>query len=327
MPVTFLTGTSDVQKEEIVKKLLREKDVEYVRIHPEDEDKIDFLKKAIATRSIFSGKRVIDILDFDSWKVQEKNQFLELIKSVPEDVHIFVRTQKAVGKGIALELPKPWESEKWIEYIEKRFRDHGLVVEKDAVQLFYSKVGQNDALIEREIEKLKSYTQTGKVTVQDVEEVVYSYHTPGFDELCFAISEGKRRYAHALLNRFWKTSDPVAIVSALANHFVELYKVVSLVPKKKVYGWTDVSNFSKQLGIAIPRLARFLGFAFKSWNFTVVNHLLYYDSEKVKAILRRLWELDRAVKGEEDPKPFIHEFVEEVSTNVLAVQGNENELV
>ena len=47
----------------------------------------------------------------------------------------------------------------------------------------------------------------------------------------------------------------------------------------------------------------------------------------MKAILRRLWELDRAVKGEEDPKPFIHEFVEEVSTNVLAVQGNEDELV
>ena len=323
MPVTFLTGASETKKEELIKKLLKDEKAEYIRIHPDDPDKLNFLRSIINTRTLFSGKTVVDIIDFDSWRSQEQKRFLELVKNVPEDVHIFVRSQKSTAKGVNLDLPKPWETDKWLEWIEKRFRESGLKITKDALQLFFSKVGTNDLLIEREIEKLKAYSETGNISAEDVEEVVFTYQSPGYDEFCFAVSEGKRRLAHALLSQMWKNTEPVVISAVLVNHFLDLFKLVVLVTRKRYYTWPDISKISKELGMPVPRVARFLGFAFKAWKFKVINHLLYYDTTKLESILRKLYELDRSVKSEEDPKPFFHEFIEEVALDVYSVQGNE----
>lgn len=323
MPVTFLTGTAETQKEELIKKLLKDGNVEYIRIHPEDPDKIDFIRSLLRTKTIFSNKTIIDIVNFDEWKAQEQKRLVELLKNVPEDVHIFIRSQKTGGKGVALELPKPWETDKWLEWIEKRFRENGLLIDKDALQLFFSKVGTNDLIIEREIEKLKAYSEDKKITVEDVEEVVFTYQTPGYDDFCFAVSEGKRKIAHSLLSQLWKTTEPVVIATVLANHFLDLFKILVLVTKKRYYTWPDVSRVSKELGIPVPRVARFLGFSFKTWKFKVMNHLLYYDVKKVRKILRDLYDLDRAVKSEEDPKPFFHEFIEEVALDVYSLQRDE----
>ncbi|PLV58770.1 DNA polymerase III subunit delta [Thermotoga sp. KOL6] len=321
MPVSFLTGAAETKKEELIKKALsKEKDVEYIRIHPDDPDKLNFIKSVINTKTIFSGKTVIDIVDFDSWKAQDQKRFLELVKNVPPDVYIFVRSQKTKEKGVTLDLPKPWETDKWLEWIERRFRENGLKITKDALQLFFSKVGTNDLLVEREIEKLKAYSDTGEVTAEDVEEVVFTYQTPGYDEFCFAVSEGKRKLAHALLSQLWKTTEPVVIAAALVNHFLDLFKLVVLVTRKRYYTWPDISKISKELNIPVPRVARFLGFSFKTWKFKVINHLLYYDIDKLKEILRKLYDLDRTVKSEEDPKPFFHEFIEEVALDVHSVQ-------
>ena len=109
MPVTFLTGASETQKEELIKKLLKDEKTEYIRIHPDDPDKLNFLRSIIKTRTIFSGKTVVDIIDFDSWKSQEQKRLLELIKSVPEDVHIFVRSQRSSTKGV-MWMPVPFIS-------------------------------------------------------------------------------------------------------------------------------------------------------------------------------------------------------------------------
>lgn len=56
MPVTFLTGASETKKEELIKKLLKDEKAEYIRIHPDDPDKLNFLRSIINTRTIFSTK-------------------------------------------------------------------------------------------------------------------------------------------------------------------------------------------------------------------------------------------------------------------------------
>lgn len=80
MPVTFLTGTAETQKEELIKKLLKDGNVEYIRIHPEDPDKIDFIRSLLRTKTIFSNKTIIDIVNFDEWKAQEQKRLVELLK-------------------------------------------------------------------------------------------------------------------------------------------------------------------------------------------------------------------------------------------------------
>ena len=326
MPVLFLTGNAELSKDEYIKKKVKDLKADYVKIHPKDTDKIEKIKRSLQTLGIFQNTIVLDVIDFDSWKSHEKKFLLDMLKKeVPNTVYVFIRSNKGLKgyQSISFELPKPWEKENWIDYVKKAFRKKGLIIENDAAELFFSMVGSDEGRIEREVEKLMNYCENAVVTVDDVKKVVYFYEHPLIDDLSFYISEGKIEQAHETLDKLLKVYDPIVIVSVLANHFLDLFKIVMSVPKKEIYIWPEISNISKSLKIPVPKVARFLGFKFKGWDFEVLNHAKFYSPEILSKILKDLYKLDRSIKGDDDPRLAIHEFMEKVRDylNEIDFQG------
>ncbi|OQX59352.1 MAG: hypothetical protein B5M49_00080, partial [Thermotoga sp. 4484_232] len=236
MPVLFLTGNADLSKDEYIKKKVEDLKADYTRIHPKDTDRIEKIRRSIQTLGMF---------------------LLGMLKEVPETVHVFIRSTRGIKgyQSISFDLPKPWEREKWIDYVKKAFKKKGLNIEDDAAELFFSMVGSDEGRIEKEIEKLMNYCESGVVTSDDVKKVVYFYEHPPLDELSFSISEGRVDNAHRVLDELLKISEPIVISSVLANHFLDLFKIVMTVPKKEKYIWPEISNISKSLKIPVPKVA------------------------------------------------------------------------
>ena len=327
LPVLFLTGNANLSKDEYIKKKVEDLKADYTRIHPKDTDRIEKIRRSIQTLGMFQSRVVLDVIDFDSWKSQEKKILLGMLKEVPETVHVFIRSTRGIKgyQSISFDLPKPWEREKWVDYVKKAFKKKGLNIEDDAAELFFSMVGSDEGRIEKEIEKLMNYCESGVVTSDDVKKVVYFYEHPPLDELSFSISEGRVDNAHRVLDELLKISEPIVISSVLANHFLDLFKIVMTVPKKEKYIWPEISNISKSLKIPVPKVARFLGFKFKGWDFEVLNHVKFYSPEILSKILKDLYKLDRSVKGDDDSRLAIHEFIEKVRgyLNEIGLQRTE----
>ena len=260
---------------------------------------------------MFGSKALLDILDFDSWKSKEKKELLEILKQVPEDVMVVVRSEKPV-KGFRSEthdLPKPWEREKWLEYVVEKFEEKGLKISKEVAEYFLSMVGEDEYAIESEAEKLSLYSD-GEVKIEDIEEVVHRSTHAAVDEFCFALSERRYEEAKKMLRDVLEGTDLLIVLASLAKHFEDLLKVRVKVPEKERYIWPDVSKYSKELGIAVPKLARFLGFKFKGWKNEPFNHVKEYSKDEITAILKKLFSLDRMAKISENPIVHLQSFID-----------------
>ncbi len=311
MPVLVLAGDSDVSKEERVSKIRKEFPGDYIRIRSDDPEKLDLVMEMIRSVGMFTQKKIVDVVDFDDWKSKEKKTFIEILKEVPEDVYVVLRCSKPI-KGFENEthsLPKPWERGKWLRVIESYFEKMGLKGDDEVLEYFLDVVGTDEHRIKSEVEKLSLYT-SGEVRTSDIDEVVYRYERSTLDELCFSLSEMRYEDAHRIVDEVLKTFNPILVVGSVAKHFVDLFRLKATVKEKERYIWPDVSKASKELSIPIPKVARFMGFAFKGWKFKTVNHILMYDLETLSDILKRIYTIDRYVKGGMDPRTVLHEFVE-----------------
>ena len=311
MPVLVLSGDSELSKDRRVEKIRKNFGGEYVRIHPEDPGKIDIVSSHIRNIGMFGARVVIDVLDFESWKSKEKKELLEVIKEVPEDVYIVIRSKRGV-KGFKSEdfpLPKPWERDKWMELVRKKFEEKGLEVPSEVLEYFMDVVGTDEYRIEMEVEKLSLYSD-GKVIAKDVDEIVYKSSHTSVDEFCFAVSEKRIDEAHKMLSSVLKSTDIVVLTASLARHFEDLFRLRATVKVKENYIWPDVSKYSKEIGISVPKVARFLGFKFKGWKNEPFNHIIEYSMKDLSSILKRLFLLDRSVKMSENPIVHIHDFIE-----------------
>ena len=311
MPVLVLSGDSELSKDRRVEEIRKKIGGEYIRVHPEDSGKIDLVSSNLKNIGMFGSRVVIDILDFDSWKAKEKKELLEILKRVPEDIYVVIRSEKGI-KGLKSEsfpLPKPWERDKWMELIKKKFERKGLKISREVLEYFLDVVGTDEYRIETEVEKLSLYSE-GEVTAKDIDEVVYRSAHTGVDELCFAVSERRVDDAHRMLPDVLKSVDLLVLTASLAKHFEDLFRLRVVVKVKENYIWPDVAKYSKDLGMPVPKVARFLGFKFKGWKNEPFNHIVEYSIEAIADILKRLFLLDRSVKMSESPLAHLHDFIE-----------------
>ncbi len=311
MPVLTLVGNSELTKEKRVKELLKVFGGSYTKIHPDDNDKLEVIAASLKTFGMFGTKNVVDIIDLDSWKAKEKKELRSLLSSVPEDVLIIIRTKKAIKgfKAEKYELPKPWERDKWISFIEEKLKEKGLKASKEVIEFFLDSVGNDEFRIETELEKLSLYTQ-GEITAEDIEKVAYKSTIPAIDELTFAMSEKRFDQAHKLVEEVLKGAEVIVVSASVAKHFIDLLRIKVHVKEKDKYSWPDVSNYSRALSIPIPKMARFLGFKFKGWKNIPFNHVKAYSKEWLSEIAKRLFSLDRAIKMTEKPEVALHDFIE-----------------
>ena len=313
MPVLVLAGESELSKDRRVSEIRREFSGEYIRIHPEDADKISLIDSYTKNLGMFSQRVVLDVLDFDSWKSKEKKELVSIAKSIPEEVFLIIRSKKSVKglKGEEFPLPKPWEREKWLEIIKEKFLSFNLSISGEAVEYFLDLVGTDEYRIESEVEKLSLYCSK-EVSIDDINEITYRSVHAAVDDLCFSISERRYDESHKILPDVLTVSDPVMVVASIAKHFEDLFRLKLVVKEKDKYSWPDVSKYSKELKIPLPRVARFLGFKFKGWKNSPFNHIKNYSKEELADMLKKIYVLDRSVKSGGNPKVHIHNFIESI---------------
>ncbi len=311
MPVLVLSGESELSKDRRVNEIRQNFGGEYIRIHPEDTDKISLINSYTKNLGMFSQKVVLDVLDFDSWKSKEKKELVSIIEAIPEEVFLIIRSKKSI-KGLESEefpLPKPWEREKWLKLIKEKFSSFGLKVSDETAEYFLDLVGTDEYRIESEIEKLSLYCSE-EVSIDDINEVTYRSTHAAVDDLCFSISERRYDEAHRILPDVLVVSDPIMVVASIAKHFEDLFKLKVSVKEKEKYSWPDVSKYSKEVKIPLPKVARFLGFKFKGWKNTPFNHIKNYSKEELADTLKKIYILDRSVKSDGNPQVHIHSFIE-----------------
>ncbi len=311
MPVLVLAGESELSKDKRASEIKSEFGGEYIRIHPEDSDKLSLISSYTRNLGMFSKRVVLDILDFDSWKSKEKKELISMVKSMPNEVFLIIRSKKPM-KGIESEefpLPKPWERDKWLKIVREKFVSSGLKISDETAEYFLDLVGTDEYRIESEIEKLSLYCSE-EVSIDDVNEITYRSTHAAIDDLCFSISERKYDEAHKVLSDVLMVSDPVMVVASIAKHFEDLFRLKLMAKEKEKYSWPDVSKYSKDLKIPLPKAARLLGFKFKGWKNAPFNHLKNYSKEELADILKKIYVLDRSVKSEGNPKAHIHSFID-----------------
>ncbi|ANQ54076.1 DNA polymerase III subunit delta [Thermosipho sp. 1063] len=291
MPIINLFGNSDLMKEKYVESLKDRVKSEYIRIYPGYD--IPVVIEKLSNLGLFSENVIVDIIDFDKFKTSERKKILEL--NVSDKDFLILRTQNKI-KGLKVEefkLPNVWEEEKWKKLISKFLVDEGLKNDEELINLLFENVGPNEYAIYNEIKKLKVFGKD--LSIELAKDLIHKYTTSKLDDFCFMISE-KRKEVFKCVKEITKDYEFPKIVYSLANHFISLYKLAIYANGKVRFSWPEISKISRELKVSSSKIARFVGFKFKNQRFEPVNHLITYDLDKIEAIIKRLYFLDRAVK-------------------------------
>ncbi|MGJ8455012.1 DNA polymerase III subunit delta [Pseudothermotoga sp. U03pept] len=307
MSTIVLSGDATVLKDEHVKRMALERGLTRIRLDIEDAARST---EIFNQNNLFSQNFLIDVVDFDDWKKDDQKQLIERIENTT--MPVILRSLKTIKgfESLDFSLPKPWERERWIEYVEERLRAHSMSFEKCAAEEIFQMVGPDDLLIEREIEKLACIGE--KVTLNLVKEIVFNHSKIQMDELCFAISSADKSSAHKILSKILSHVEPVLILNSLIRYFIDLYKIVVFADKRSSYSWVYIKDLSQRLDVPVVRAAKMMGFVFKGQPPTV-NHLQLYDVEKVESILNQLQLLDKELKSSENKTIPIYLFVDSVA--------------
>lgn len=309
MSVWVLSGDAKVLKDEYVREMTLQKGLTRIKIDVDDAAKIP---QILSQNTLFSSF-LIDVVDYSEWKKEDQKQLLEQVQKTSMPVILRSFSPMKEHESIDLSLPKPWEREKWLEYIKERFKKHALSFEIDALEVFFHLVGPDDLLIEREIEKLVCVGE--KVTPEIVKNFVFNHSKMQIDEMCFSVSLGDQKGSHEILSKILSYADPVFVVNSLSRHFIDLYKILSFAEKRDNYSWPYIRDISEKLDVPTVRAARFLGFTFKGQP-RANNHLQIYDFEKLESILNQLQVLDGEIKSSENKTILIHLLINFVSETI-----------
>ncbi|QTA38142.1 hypothetical protein JYK00_00945 [Thermosipho ferrireducens] len=313
MPIIVLSGDSLYQKKLLIDSY-KSADSKYIKIYSDDTDKLKIIENSIKNVGLFSKRWLIDIVDYDNWKSGDKKLLLELLNNVPEYVYIFLQSSNCLKnfECKSFNLPKPWEIEKWILYIESFMKNKNLNYDENVPKILWEYIGPNELSLHNEIEKLSIINK--KITVDDVEKLVHKLASTRLDEFCFALTEKNNeiyRYIKSILNEY----EPLVVTAALARHFIDLLHIISNVELKDKYSWKEITSISRNLKIQPSRVARFLGFKFKTQKISPINHLKIYDYKKIRETIISLYKMERLLKtgaiSEVELIDFVKNFSEE----------------
>ncbi|MGC8955849.1 MAG: DNA polymerase III subunit delta [Fervidobacterium sp.] len=319
--VVYLAGDSLLGKELYIRNFIKKcSDCNYIKLFSDDKEKLQELKNASQSFGLFSKIKVYDLLDFDEWNKSEKEEFYKL--DFPgENIIVFVRTEK-VSKDIKatpgkvvienFEKPKEWEEEKWVQFITENAKFLDLELSEKVSSFIFQLVGTDEYAIITELEKLKIYSLS-KPTIKDVEEVTYKRTISKLDEFCYAVSEKRKEEAKNMISEICTEYESVIVSYSLSKHFIELFNIFAIAPKKTSYIWPEITEISKKTGIPTPRVAKFLGFKFKGTSYPAINHLITYSVQELKNIIEQLYYIDRQIKLGAEPKIVFSNFIESIS--------------
>ncbi len=310
MKKILITGDSKLKIELNLNQYTSE-NIETIYISKENISEEKLQNTFEMTGMFFSEKNVV-VKDFSSINIKQKNM---LLKYFEEDythiINLIIISEKEskelkkikFDEKKIFELPKPWEEEKWENYIIEIADTINIKLEKDVPSYLLKILGKNDKYIYQELQKLSIYCD-GKVTYNDVVEISLHIEKPELEDLCYYISTKNHKDTLELFNTLTAEKDfnYIGITSYMFNYYLDLYKVITFSQKEAKANWNTVKSISGKIKVSSTRVRGFLGVSFKNDSIKKVNHDRLYEKEEVQEILIEIEQIDRKIKVGETPK-------------------------
>lgn len=220
------------------------------------------------TRALGRGKAKLVVVEDCNFKqfTEETLKILQLISQVPEQTHLVLvasgidkrlkvaKFLLAQGKLFEFDLIPPWRTDLIAKSIGTLCRGMGLSLDKNIIEYLASAIGNDSARAEAELHKLASYSNGGKLSVEEVRSLVPST-TQNSLQLAEAIRESNLTKAVNLLQELLeKETFPLAICATLITQF----RTWMWVKAALVGGVKQDAEIAKICQIANPKRVYFL---------------------------------------------------------------------
>jgi len=288
---------------------------------------------SFGARSLLSKKRMIIIENIFSAKnkkiFEEINDYLKKTKAGESDnIVIFwedgIKTKTAGSKKTALSLDssgketplpknkqllfnflakqpytqefKPLSNAETLAWINKKFKEYGIIISGQAIQTLISLAGNDLWQINNEVDKLAGYKKD-KIEVEDIEKFIKSGADENIFALTDAISVRNKKLAVKLLSEQYEAGlTDSYLINMITRQFRILLQIRQALDSRftsqKIVSSLKIHPFVAQKGINQVR------------NFSLAN---------LKDILNRLVEIDYLVKtGKGETKTLLNLFIQKI---------------
>ncbi len=182
---------------------------------------------------------VVDSLDVEGLPAEEYKKLREILEDLPEtcvliltvdssDLKKSSRFQKLRAlvekKGAVVALADPRRSD-WLKFAKDQGKKLGCNFEKEALERFCTLCPQDMTSMEQELRKLALYSGGEPVTVEMVENLTTkNVQARAFDLAGHLLAHRPEKAFEGLKALLDQKQEPVAILSALASTYVDLYR-------------------------------------------------------------------------------------------------------
>ena len=199
--------------------------------------------------SLFSEKRVVIVRDLQDVSAEVGEEILESFDAVDPNTHlIFIHRGGVKGKGLVDKIkklkaeyiacePLKKQSEKE-EFVREEFARHGRKISSTAVQALVSATGSDTRELAAACSQIAFDTNAGKAVIDESDIANYyqgRVEATGFDVADAVIAGDVQGTLISLRNALDTGTDPVMIISAVANSVRALAKVSDLPRNAKSF--------------------------------------------------------------------------------------------
>jgi len=295
-----LKGNSEVLK----RLFIEEKAKKHVVLWPQDDDKLEKLKRLFSSNSLFGGIEAVRIIDFDKWRKPEKEMVIDLLKRIQVKSEVFLETNKTYDlecKTLNFSRPQPWKPKDWHTHIDKIARKLGVMIEKRAISTLFQNSGPDEMLIYSELKKLKSLGKT--ITHEDILKYSFVSNRINLELLAIKTITGQH---NGLFEKLQDLAVNFSIfLSVVTGILIDIGRLKEETSSIHTPDWKEIQSISKTTGIALGRTARLMGFSFSGSTETSVNTLKYFSSKKLNKVLIELQKLDEKLKTGNSDQSFV----------------------
>lgn len=232
-----------------IKKITKKNNIEDIGIIKYDLD-VDFFKEVIddcLTMSLFNDQKIIIVNNpFNNLTKEDEELFFKYINEPNPDTILILTCEKLdERKKLTKELKKKvttkvFNNTNFNESVKTMFEN--FKVDSNTIDLLIKRVGQDLNLLYNEIEKIKLFKDDDKViTKEDIIALTHKNIDLDVFKLIENIVSKNKENSLELYNELLKNnSEPIAIITMLANQFRIMYQAKELI--KKGYTEKDIAT-------------------------------------------------------------------------------------
>lgn len=253
--IYLIYGDEEFLIQEEVLNIIKKSGVDELNIskYSLESDNISDITQDACTVSLFSGKKIVVINNFDFfYKIDDKSSkiFEEFINNISSDVIlILVASKLDERKKITKELKKICNVKEFTKNknisntVRNMFGDYK--IDYSTVDLFIKIVGNDLMILNQEANKLMTYKSDKVITRNDVINLASSSDNDDIFDLVNAVVNNDKDSALSIYSALVKSNEePIKIIVTLANQFRLIYQCKELYKKGN-----SEDSISKILGV------------------------------------------------------------------------------